>query len=81
MRVIAINFDSRYSLETWRRFWKSTGAGDVVLAQDVNGATARLFELKALGTEILLDRQGLIAFRSNGPTGYAELRSAVESLL
>ena len=81
MHVVAINFDPRYSLDTWQRFWKTTGAGDVILARDTNGTTAQDYRLVALGTEVIADRYGLVAFRSDGPAGYQRLRSAVEQAL
>ncbi len=81
MNVVAINFDPRYSLDTWQRFWKSTGAGDVIVAQDTNSTTPRDYELVALGTEVVVDRDGLVAFRSDGPAGYQRLRSAVDQAL
>ena len=81
MNVVAINFDPRYSLDAWQRFWKTTGAGDVILAQDTDGTTAQDYRLVALGTEVIVDRDGLVAFRSDGPAGYQRLRSAVEQAL
>ena len=79
--MVAINFDPRYSLDKWQRFWKTTGAADVILAQDTNGPRAQDYRLVALGTEVIVDRYGLVAFRSDGPAGYQRLRSAVDQAL
>ena len=79
--MVAINFDPRYSLDSWELFWKTTGAGDVILAQDTDGSTAQDYQLVALGTEVIVDRDGLVAFRSDGPAGYERLRSAVDQAL
>ena len=76
--MVAINFDPRYSLDTRQRFWKTTAAGDVILAQDTDGTTAQDYRFVALGTEVIVDRDGRVAFRSDGPAGYQRLRSAVE---
>ena len=81
MNVVAINFDPRYSLDTWQRFWKTTGAGDVILAQDTSSTTVTDYRLVVLGTEVVVDRDGLVAFRSDGPAGYERLRSAVDQAL
>lgn len=62
-------------------FWKQTGAGDVLWAQDTQRVTPRMFDLVALGTEIIVDRQGMVTFRSDGPAGYDQLREAVEQAL
>ena len=51
------------------------------MAQDTNSTTPRDYELVALGTEVVVDRDGLVAFRSDGPAGYERLRSAVDQAL
>ena len=81
MTVVAINIDPRYPLKQWTDFWKSTGAGDVLLAQDTNSTTVTDYRLLVLGTEVIVDGDGLVVFRSDGPTGYERLRAAVERAL
>ena len=79
--MVAINIQPLYSLAEWRSFWKSTGAGDVVWAQDINGTAIRNYRLLALGTEVIVDREGGVAFRSNGPADQERLRAEIEKLL
>ena len=79
--MVAINIQPSYSLEDWEGFWKGTGAGDVLWAQDTFSGTIKKYELVALGTEILVDRQGLVAFRRDGPAGYRKLQSEIEKVL
>ena len=74
-------WSSLYSLEEWVGFWKGTGAGDVLWGQDVNDTSVRDYQLVALGTEVLVDRQGRVAFRSDGAAGYKKLRSEIEKVL
>ena len=62
-------------------FWQRTGAGDLLLAQDAKNSTVRDYRLVALGTEVLIDRQGAAAFRSNGPSGYDKIKSEIEKVL
>ena len=82
MVVLAINTLSRlYPLGQWITFWEVTGARKVVLVQDTDDRAGRIYELLALGTEILIDRQGAVAFRSDGPAGYEKLRSEIEKVL
>ena len=45
-------------------FWEGTGAGDVLWAQDANETAIRAYQLRTLGTEVIVDREGAIAFRS-----------------
>ena len=79
--MVAVNIQPRSPLEEWVSFWKSTGAGDVILGQDTAGTAVLNYELRALGTEIIVDRQGLVVFRSDGSVGYKKLRSEVEKHL
>ena len=79
--MLAVNIDPRYPLEQWTAFWNTTGAGDVTLAQDTSSTTVTDYRLVALGTEVVIDRDGLVAFRSDSPAGYERLRSAVEQAL
>ncbi len=79
--MVAINIEPFYSLAEWRRFWKSTGAGDVLLAQDTDSSTREKYRLVALGTEIIINRQGQVTFRRDGPAGYKKLRSEIEEAL
>lgn len=81
MTVVAVNIEPRSPLDQWVSFWKSTGAGDVLWGQDVNGRTARDYRLLALGTEVIVDRQGSVVFRSDASVGYKRLRSELEMLL
>ena len=79
--MVAVNIEPRSPLEQWVSFWKSTGAGDVLWGQDTDGSTVKDYRLLALGTEVIVDRQGSIVFRSDGSVGYKKLRSEVEKLL
>ncbi len=78
---MAVNIERRLPLERWISFWKDTGAGDVLWGQDFEGTTVRDYELLALGTEIIVDRDGMVAFRSDGSAGYERLRSEIEKIL
>lgn len=82
LTVVAINiWASNYSLGEWKRFWKGTGAADVLWAQDINSSTIKDYRLVALGTEVIVDRQGSVTFRSDGASGYNRLRSEIEKVL
>lgn len=80
MQVVAVNIQPIFSLDEWTTFWKSKGAGDVIWAQDIGGAAIRNYRLLALGTEIIVDRQGRVAFRSDGPAEIRRLRTEIEKL-
>ncbi len=80
--MVAVNiWASQYALGEWISFWRGTGAGDVLLAQDANETAVSNYQLMALGTEVIVDRQGLVVFRSEGAAGYEKLRSEIERVL
>lgn len=76
-----MNIEPRAPLEDWVRLWKRIGAGDVLWAQDTTGSTVRAYELLALGTEVIVDRNGKVVFRSDGPAGLKRLRSEIKKVL
>lgn len=80
MIVVAVNISTNYTLEEWMGFWRQTGAGDVLWAQDTNGSAMKSYRLVALGTEVIIDRQGAVAFRSDGAAGYKKLKSELEKV-
>lgn len=87
-RVLAVNIDSgNFSLEEWVDFIDRyapdglTGFAESAAVQDVQFQSARQYRLTTLGTEVLVDRQGQLALRSEGGLGEGRLRSEVEKLL
>lgn len=85
--MLAINVASTsYSLDDWAAFltdFAPAGLGATVGAmaiQDVRDQAASLYRLTALGTEVILDRQGRIAFRHDAPAGEARLRTEIDSV-
>jgi len=81
VRVVAVNIAPFHTLEEWRAFWRETGAGDVLWAQDADGAAIRAFNINALGVTIVVDRRGRVIYRDEGPTPYERLRAAVDRAL
>lgn len=79
--MVAVNIEPSYPLLEWEFFWKGTGAGDVLWAQDTGPSAPEKYRLVALGTEVLVDRQGLVAFRRDGPAGYGRLKSEIEKVI
>lgn len=79
--MVAVNIEPRSPLASWVSFWKSTGAGDVLWGHDTKGTTSRDYRLLTLGTEIIVDRQGMVVFRSDGAAGYKKLQAEIEKAL
>ncbi len=87
-RVLAVNIDSgNFRLEEWAEFINRyvpeelPGFAESSAVQDINNQAVRQYQLRALGTEVLVDRQGQVALRSEGPMSYGKLSSEVERLL
>jgi PHP family Zn ribbon phosphoesterase len=81
IEVVAINIQPVYNIQQWKTFWKSLGAGDVLWAQDTGYSAVAAYNVTALGTTIIIDRQGRITFRDSGGTSYDKLRTEVEKAL
>ena len=78
---MAINTAPWSTLEEWRDFWKSKGAGDVIWATDSDQQVARLLRVTTLGTTIVIDRRGDISYRDGGAIPYDILLAQVEKVL
>ncbi len=87
-RVLAVNIDSgNYSLKEWSQFVNGyvpeefSGSAGNLAVQDIEYRSVRQYEITTLGTQVLVDRQGRVALRSEGPMSYGKLSSEVEKLL
>jgi len=81
VNVLAINSAPWSTLEEWRDFWNSKGAGDVIWATNSDQQVARLLRVTTLGTTIVIDRRGHISYRDGGSTPYDILLAQVENVL
>ncbi|MFQ5860302.1 MAG: TlpA family protein disulfide reductase [Dehalococcoidia bacterium] len=81
VEVVAINISPQYSLQEWQTFWRNIGADDVLWAQDTDGSATRAYQIRALGTTVVIDRQGRVVYRDEGATSYDTLRQAVQEAL
>lgn len=81
--MVAINvLPERYPLPEWKRFWAAVGGGyEVRFAQDIGKRVAAAFQVRELGTTIIIDRQGSVVYRDWGPTSYGTLARVVDKLL
>ena len=78
---MAVNTIPWASLEVWKEFWQSKGASDVIWATDTEQEVVRTFNVLSLGTTIIIDRHGRVAYRDEGATQYETLRNKVEEVL
>ena len=79
---MAVNTATFISLDDWKEYWKSKDADDVTWAQaDVEGEVLRQFRVLSLGTTVMIDREGRIAYRDDGATSYEVLLAEVKKIL
>ena len=78
---MAVNTAPFASIEDWKQYWKSKDAADVTWATDTNGELVRQFRVFSLGTTVIIDREGRIAFRDDVATPYEILLAEVKEVL
>ena len=78
---MAVNTAPFSTLEDWKDFWKSKDAADVTWATDAKGELLQQFRVFSLGTTVIIDREGLIAYRDDGATPYEVLLAEVKEVL
>ncbi len=81
MSVVAVNVEPWSPLEEWVAYWKSKGANDVIWATDTDQSVVRAFQVRTLGTTIIIDRDGRISYRDDGATPYEVLKTALMKVL
>ena len=78
---MAVNTAPFASIEDWKQYWRSKDAADVTWATDVKGELVRQFRVFSLGTTVIIDREGRIAFRDDVATPYEILLAEVKEVL
>ncbi len=78
---MAVNTAPFSSLEDWKEYWKSKDASDVTWATDTAGELVQQFRVYSLGTTIIIDREGRIAYRDDAATPYEVLLAEVKEVL
>ena len=81
VKVVAINTQPFYDLQSWKTYWRGLGAGDVLWAQDTDYSAIAAYNALTLGTTIIIDRQGRIVYRDGGATSYEKLSAEVKKAL
>ncbi|MFQ5812191.1 MAG: TlpA family protein disulfide reductase [Anaerolineae bacterium] len=82
VEVVAVNIVPQNSLQEWQAFWKRLGAGDVVWAQDTpDGQAVGAYNIQALGTTVIVGRDGRVTYRDAVATSYKMLRTEVLNAL
>ncbi len=78
---MAVNTAPFASIEDWKQYWKSKDAADVTWATDAKGELVQQFRVFSLGTTVIIDREGRIAYRDDVATPYEVLLAEVKAVL
>ena len=79
--VLVLDVDQRETEEHLSRFRERAGNGRHLWAMDTGHAVARPYQVRALDTTIVIDRDRRIAYKDNTPTRYETLTAVTEALL
>ena len=81
LSVVAVNTAPFASIEDWKQYWKSKDAADVTWATDAKGELVQQFRVFSLGTTVIIDREGRVAYRDDVATPYEVLLAEVKAVL
>ena len=83
MEVVAINLAPQYNtLEEWQAFLEEFGAVDFVWAADTFDQRAvQTYNVRSLGTTIIIDREGQLVYRDEAASSFKMLQPAVLAAL
>ncbi len=81
--VVAIDIlPQYYSLQEWQAYLKDYGASDFVVAQDTPDQLAvQAYQIRTLGTTVIVDRKGGLVYRDETTSTYEMLREGVQEAL
>jgi len=79
--ILALNIDPSISTQDLLDFRASIGGADYAWAQDVGGQVALAYGVSALGTTVIIDRAGRVAYRNEGDATLDQYRAVLAPLL
>ena len=81
VEVIAVNINPRTHIQTWIAYWRASGGGDVIYAEDSRQEAIRALKIRTSGATVIIDKKGRIVFQDQYATRYGVLKFAVESAI
>lgn len=80
VRVLAIDADPNDSIGQLRTFIDAAGNPPIEFAMDRTSEVALAYEVRALDTTVVVDRQGRMVYRDESPTDYGTLSAVIRKL-
>lgn len=78
--IVAINIDPSATWDTINQFKQAAGNGAFAWAWDTDQKVTTAYQVTALDTTLILDREGRVVYRDELPTQYETLKSELEKL-
>jgi peroxiredoxin len=78
--IVAINIDPSATWDTINQFKQAAGNGAFVWAWDTDQKVTTAYQVTALDTTLILDREGRIVYRDEIPTQYETLKTELGKL-
>lgn len=81
VRILALDVEQTEGEGALARFRTQAGSGRYLWALDEQVTVARTYDVQALDTTVVIDRDGRVAYRSGVAVDYGTLASVIEALL
>ncbi len=81
LQVVVVDIDPSSTQETLQDFINIVGDNGLIWAFDQGGSFSRSYNIRALDTTIILDRDGKEIYRDTYPTPYDTLRNELRKVL
>lgn len=80
VRIVAIDVDPSSTPQALRQFKSAAGNGDFVWAFDREQQVVSAYQVRALDTTFILDREGHVVYRDSSPTPHDVLQKTLAQL-
>lgn len=80
INIIALDIDASSTVESLERFKQAADNGEYVWAFDRELQVLSAYQVRALDTTLILDKNGIIVYRDETPTPYNTLKSALREI-
>lgn len=81
LRILVVDVDTTESESDLARFRQRAGEGKHHWALDADSRITIDYDVRALDTTVVIDRQGRVAFKDFRPTSYEDLVAVISALL
>jgi peroxiredoxin len=79
--IVAINIDPSATWDTINQFKQAAGSGALAWAWDTDQKVTTAYQVTALDTTLILDREGRVVYRDEIPTQYETLKAELGKLI